>query len=48
MNILVIGNGFDLEHELPTKYEEFLEFAYLEISKYTKLHKIDWLIKKEL
>lgn len=27
MNILVIGNGFDLEHELPTKYEHFLEFA---------------------
>lgn len=27
MNILVIGNGFDLEHELPTKYEHFLEFV---------------------
>lgn len=27
MNILVIGNRFDLEHELPTKYEHFLEFA---------------------
>jgi hypothetical protein len=27
MNILVIGNRFDLEHGLPTKYEHFLEFA---------------------
>lgn len=26
MNILVIGNGFDLAHELPTKYTDFLEF----------------------
>lgn len=25
MNILVIGNGFDLAHELPTKYTDFLE-----------------------
>lgn len=27
MNILVIGNGFDLAHGLPTKYGEFLEFC---------------------
>lgn len=27
MNILVIGNGFDLAHGLPTKYRDFLEFA---------------------
>lgn len=27
MNILVIGNGFDLAHGLPTKYGEFLEFV---------------------
>lgn len=27
MNILMIGNGFDLEHELPTKYTQFLEFV---------------------
>lgn len=26
MNILVIGNGFDLAHKLPTKYTDFLEF----------------------
>ncbi len=27
MNILVVGNGFDLEHGLPTKYVDFLEFV---------------------
>lgn len=27
MNILMIGNGFDLEHDLPTKYIDFLEFV---------------------
>lgn len=27
MNILIIGNGFDLAHGLPTKYEHFLEFV---------------------
>lgn len=26
MNILVIGNGFDLEHNLPTKYWDFMMF----------------------
>lgn len=26
MNILIIGNGFDLEHGLPTKYTDFLKF----------------------
>lgn len=27
MNILVIGNGFDIAHGLPTSYQEFLRFA---------------------
>ena len=27
MNILVIGNGFDVAHGLPTKYQDFLEFV---------------------
>lgn len=27
MNILVIGNGFDLAHGLPTHYDEFLDFC---------------------
>ena len=26
MNILVIGTGFDLEHNLPTKYWDFIMF----------------------
>ncbi len=26
MNILVIGNGFDLAHDLPTSYQNFLDF----------------------
>ncbi|OOM09319.1 AbiH family protein [Clostridium saccharobutylicum] len=27
MNLLVIGNGFDLAHGLPTKYSDFLGFV---------------------
>lgn len=27
MKILMIGNGFDLEHDLPTKYTDFLAFV---------------------
>ena len=27
MNILLIGNGFDLAHKLPTTYKDFLEFC---------------------
>lgn len=27
MNILIIGNGFDLAHGLPTKYGDFLIFV---------------------
>lgn len=26
MNLLIIGNGFDLAHGLPTKYSDFLDF----------------------
>ena len=25
--VLILGNGFDLAHDLPTKYEEFLKFT---------------------
>ena len=35
MNILVIGNGFDLAHELPTKYTDFLDFCKIIRSIYT-------------
>lgn len=44
MNILVIGNGFDLAHGLPTKYTDFLEFIKIikqALSK-GKLAGIDW------
>lgn len=27
MNFLVVGNGFDLDHDLPTEYGDFLEFV---------------------
>ncbi len=25
MNILIVGNGFDLSHYLPTKYDHFID-----------------------
>ena len=28
MNILIIGNGFDLAHGLPTTYSDVLNFLY--------------------
>ena len=35
MNILVVGNGFDLAHGLPTSYKDFLEFIkYLNLFYY--------------
>lgn len=44
MNILVIGNGFDLAHGLPTKYTDFLEFINVIKQALDKgeLSKIDW------
>ena len=33
-NTLVVGNGFDLAHGLPTKYSDFLDFITLYITKY--------------
>ncbi len=38
MNILVIGNGFDLAHGLPTKYWDFLDWVkdFLELNSYNK------------
>ena len=36
MNILVIGNGFDLTHGLPTKYTDFLQFCKVIIKIYTE------------
>lgn len=34
MNILVVGNGFDLAHGLPTHYEDFIKFIELVESYY--------------
>ena len=59
MNILVIGNGFDLAHKLPTKYTDFLEFVKVinQISNGKTQNDIDWgnihveikdIIEKEL
>lgn len=47
MNILVLGNGFDLAHGLPTKYTDFLKFVEV-IMQVIKVHargnsnNIDW------
>lgn len=36
MNILVIGNGFDIEHGIPSSYKNFLDFirAYTRVYEY--------------
>ncbi len=39
MNILLIGNGFDLAHGLPTKYTDFLEWVKAEYDLYGELKK---------
>ncbi len=45
MNILVIGNGFDLEHGLPTRYTDFLKFTESFMDCYKKLEdpETDWV-----
>jgi len=40
-NILVIGNGFDLAHGLPTRYRDFMN--YLGAAKYLYENKKDWV-----
>ena len=40
MNILIIGNGFDLAHGLPTKYTDFLVFCKM-ILTFIEVIKID-------
>lgn len=45
MNILVIGNGFDLAHELPTKYTDFLLFCKIVLNIIEESH-IGHLIPK--
>lgn len=41
MNILLIGNGFDLAHGLPTKYKDFLEWVKAEYGLYCDLKEQD-------
>lgn len=43
MNILVIGNGFDLAHGLPTKYGDFLEWIKV-IKQVVKIKSGDTLV----
>lgn len=38
MNVIVIGNGFDLAHGLPTKYGDFLEWIVDELYFYDYLY----------
>ena len=44
MNIIVIGNGFDIAHNLPTKYTDFLEFVKVirYILNTKNMNDIDW------
>ena len=28
MNLIIIGNGFDLYHGIPSKYSEFREYVF--------------------
>ena len=43
MNILIVGNGFDLSHYLPTKYDHFMvameAIENWDVSKGALLHK---------
>lgn len=58
MNILVLGNGFDLAHGLPTSYINFLEFCEKVIPIYNGIDKLyisyksnflsDWKINNEI
>ncbi len=45
MNILLIGNGFDMAHKLPTTYSDFLKFVEVMkqiLSGETEASRIDW------
>lgn len=39
LNLLVVGNGFDLAHGLPTRYSDFLDFMQLSILLLEKWYK---------
>lgn len=42
MDILILGNGFDLAHELKTKYSDFLEYCKNEYQKYLSIDKSEY------
>lgn len=43
MNILILGNGFDLTYELPTKYADFMQFVRAIRELLKKAHaNVDW------
>jgi uncharacterized protein (DUF2164 family) len=43
VNILILGNGFDLAHGLPTKYSDFLEFVRVIRELYeVGINKVNW------
>ena len=44
MNILVLGNGFDLAHGLPTSYKDFLTFC----KKIEALYKYSEIISQDV
>lgn len=49
MNILLIGNGFDLAHGLYTKYDNFLDFAkvirqVIDIDNEKDFNNVDWKV----
>ena len=59
MEILIIGNGFDLAHKLPTSYDNFLDFCkkvkavftFSETAKfdaYKRIHIDDWKIDESI
>lgn len=46
MQTLIIGNGFDIDHNLPTKYKDFLSFV--EEMNYIKSLGIEDIIRNYL
>ena len=45
MKILILGNGFDLAHGLPTRYEDFLEFAEVVLNDHSTVQDLKKLLK---
>lgn len=45
MNVLIIGNGFDKAHELPTNYSDFLDFA-MRFKQLYESNSISWFDNK--